>query len=103
MTNTDALQFREENSCRKYSTGEGITAVPLLRMEGVLHHTAADTVWPERGPSGGVRQGSVFSLDEVLECVVEFPLHSLCNIIFSFAIASAKSPISLSQKALPRS
>lgn len=54
------------------------------------------------GPRGGVRQGSVFSLDEVLECVVEFPLHSLCNIIFSFAIASAKSPISLSQKALPR-
>lgn len=37
----------------------------------------------EHGPLGRRQTGSVFSLNEVLACEVEFPLHSLCNIIFS--------------------
>lgn len=73
MTNTNALQFREENSCRKYTIGEGITAVLLLRMEGVLHHTAADTVWP--GP---------WALGEASDRALFFPWMKFLSVRWNF-------------------
>lgn len=54
-----------------------------MRVEGAVHHTAADTVWPGTRAPGRSETGLCFFPAEVLEHVVEFPLHSLCNIIFS--------------------
>ena len=60
MTNTNALIFRVENSCREYIISEVITIVLTRDGRYVCSHTAADTAGPEKvGHQERVRQGFV--------------------------------------------
>lgn len=76
-------EFRVENSCRKYTVGEVITAI-LLTRDGrcVCSFCSRHSLAWEGVPSRRSQTGLYFFLVEVLEYVVEFPLNLLCNIIF---------------------
>lgn len=76
-------EFRVENSCRKYTIGEVITAI-LLTRDGrcVWSFCSRHSLAWEGVPSRRSQTGLYFFLVEVLEYVVEFPLNLLCDIIF---------------------
>lgn len=76
-------EFRVENSCRKYTISEVITAILLTRDGRYIwsFYSRHSLAW-ERMPSGRSQTGLYFFLAEVLEYVVEFPLNLLCSIIF---------------------